>query len=413
MKKIKLNYLISRCGLLILFFIIGLSSCQKSEELQDTLKENFVNSNSAEDLVGELYFPENDGDSQSTKASSSHLKKVESITCVPGENGNTVYYIINYENGGFLILSADNRIHPVLAFSASSNFPVESGNTLPNGLVEWLFDKKEEVEDVRRLNQKQTEKLKKAWTAPAIQNFISGEDFRRAPDPDTDPITDPDDPDCPENTLTIVGPLINTTWGQGDGYNDLIPVTGCSNYLNGRAPTGCVATAMAQIMRYHEYPSNYDWGLMPNTSGSNATAQLMLDIGYAVGMDWGCGGSSADTEDEVASSFRNDFGYSSASYADFNHSTVQQQLRWNRPVILRGGRNTGWWIFGVYSDGHAWVCDGYREYRMCMSTSLFLHMNWGWGIWYNYLNGWYAFNNWNPGDNTFNYKKGMVYNIAP
>jgi hypothetical protein len=70
-------------------------------------------------------------------------------------------------------------------------------------------------------------------------------------------------------------------------------------------------------------------------------------------MDWGCDGSSASTEDEVASSFRNDFGYSTASYADYNHTTVQQQLRWNRPVILKGGRNTGWWIFGVYSDGHA------------------------------------------------------------
>jgi hypothetical protein len=40
-------------------------------------------------------------------------------------------------------------------------------------------------------------------------------------------------------------------------------------------------------------------------------------------------------------------------------------------------------------------------------------MNWGWGRTYDYLNGWYAFDNWNPDDYTFNYKKGMVYNIAP
>ena len=176
---------------------------------------------------------------------------------------------------------------------------------------------------------------------------------------------------------------------------------------------------MAQIMNFHEFPNNYNWDNMPDLWGTSETARLMRDIGDAVDMNWGCNSSGADTQDEVASSFRNDFGYSSASYAGFNRETVKQQLRWNRPEILRGGRKSGWWIFATYKDGHAWVCDGYRSstiYSEDCSMAwgyLYLHMNWGWGWSSNGLNGWYAYNNWNPGNHTFNYKRGMVYNIKP
>jgi hypothetical protein len=145
----------------------------------------------------------------------------------------------------------------------------------------------------------------------------------------------------------------------------ILPPEPCDG--DGRAPTGCVATAMAQVMKYHEFPNNYNWDNMPDLWGTMETARLMRDVGDAVNMDWGCDGSGADTKDEVASSFRNDFGYSSASYSGFNRDIVKQQLRWNRPVILRGGRKSGW----------------------------------------------YAYNNWNPGDHTFNYNRGMVYNIKP
>ncbi len=105
--------------------------------------------------------------------------------------------------------------------------------------------------------------------------------------------------------------------------------------------------------------------------------------------------------------------YRLESLRGFNRDIVKQQLRWNRPVILRGGRKSGWWIFATYSDGHAWVCDGYRSSFDCETGTgyLYLHMNWGWSS--NRLNGWYAYNNWNPGDHTFNYKRGMVYNIKP
>ena len=155
---------------------------------------------------------------------------------------------------------------------------------------------------------------------------------------------------------------------------------------------------------------------MPNNSGSTETARLMRDIGNSVGMSYSCNGSSADTKGRVASAFTSSFGYSSARYADYNSSTVIQQIRNNRPVILRGGRKSGWWIFSSYADGHAWVCDGYR-YSLIYSDDCqtawgysYFHMNWGWNSTYN---GWFSLNNWNPGDYTFNYKRGMVYDIIP
>ena len=155
---------------------------------------------------------------------------------------------------------------------------------------------------------------------------------------------------------------------------------------------------------------------MPDLESSIETARLMRDVGSAVHMDYGCNGSSANSKDEIASSFRNDFGYSSASYyTGFNAETVKRELNRNRPVILRGGRKSGWWIFATYKDGHAWVCDGYRSsliYNEDCSMGwgyLYLHMNWGWNN--GDVNGYFSFNNWNPENLTFNYKKGMVYNI--
>lgn len=173
---------------------------------------------------------------------------------------------------------------------------------------------------------------------------------------------------------------------------------------------------MAQIMKYHQYPASYNWDAMPNTSGSSETSRLMRDIGTSVNMDYSCNGSGADTENEVAASFKNDFNYTSATYSDYDSEVVKQQLRGNKPVILRGGRESGWWIFVTYKDGHAWISDGYltslvySEDCSMAWESLYFHMNWGWS---GELNGWFTHLNWNPGDHTFNYKKGMVYNIKP
>lgn len=168
---------------------------------------------------------------------------------------------------------------------------------------------------------------------------------------------------------------------------------------------------------------------MANNYSTPETARLMKNIGYAVNMDYGCDGSSAITEQKAPPAFTNNFGYASANYYSYNYNTVESEIRSNHPVILTGGSNGGWWIFGSYEEGHAWVCDGlqvgrYYECRETMTpfspnpiltkqitfTTLYFNMNWGWGGNYN---GYYAYNNFNPGSYTFNYQPGMVVNIRP
>jgi hypothetical protein len=216
-----------------------------------------------------------------------------------------------------------------------------------------------------------------------------------------------------ENSQTIVGPLLSTTWGQTGTYNDLVQNENCNT---GTPPTGCVATAMAQIMNYHEFPNNYNWADMPDNRGTLETASLMRDIGQAVNMEYTCSSSGAHMED-ATSAFSRDFGYQNASFGGYNHSTVKQQLGWGRPVMLSGYRTKEKKCFlffcsTTYKNGHAWVCDGYRSTFYCETGTSYLHlyMNSGWD---GNLNGWFAYNRWNPGTRDYQYKKEMIYNIRP
>ncbi|MRG45266.1 hypothetical protein GFS24_09075 [Chitinophaga sp. SYP-B3965] len=331
------------------------------------------------------------------------------------------FYIINFEGGGFTIVAGDDRVHPILAYSATDAFPLDSTKRFPAGLVEWLAGTDELVSNVRRENKPQPKKLKATWEKMNNQSkVLSGARLQFPP--------------CyyEGETYTIIetwGPYLATTWSQGVGFNDNLSYMGCSSYSNGKPPTGCVATAMAQVMAYHQRPTYFSWASMPNGWGSSATAALMADIGSKVSMDYGCDGSGAETED-AAGAFTGGYGYASASWGNYESSTTYYELYNGRPVILSGGRKDKWLFFNVYADGHAWVCDGanYIESYICDTWEddgdpytdeyqwlynyqfMSLHMNWGWGGSYN---GYYNYDNFNPGTNTFNYKRGMVYNIHP
>ncbi len=211
-------------------------------------------------------------------------KYVNSIVPVSGSNDNTAScYVVNYEHGGFMVMSADNRIAPILVFSESGELPLNE--ELPDGLVEWLEETSSYVEEVKKSDLKQSGNVKDAWAPQAIQRAIS------IGDPNIDGIDK--NGEC-TSTYKVVEPLLKTTWGQGVGYNDLIyinPLMGkCTAYSNGKPPVGCVAVAMAQIMKYHQHPKSYDWSAMPDYTGSNETARLMADIGSKVKMKYGCEG---------------------------------------------------------------------------------------------------------------------------
>ncbi len=330
-------------------------------------------------------------------------REVKSILGVPDENNIAAFYIINYKNGGFVILAGDRRSKPILAFSETHHFKLNA-QYYPSGLVGWLYGMKEKMERIREENAEFDEGIRQLWSHLGNKNAYIVPSNR---EPDIGEVcTRTSSPRSIQK-----GPFLSTSWGQSCGYNSLLPQMDCHPDDCSRAFTGCLATAMAQVMKYYQYPKSYDWSNMPNTYGTHSTAVLMRDIGIAVRMKYKCSGSGADIEDEGVSSFRNDFGYSSASFSGYDCEKVKRELDNNSPVILRGGRKSGWWIFSQYKDGHAWVCDGYLEIIYpCWVTTLHLHMNWGWG---GRCNGWYAFNDFNPGKYTFNYKRKMIYNIEP
>lgn len=324
-------------------------------------------------------------------------KKVKGTETFEDTDGEPAFFIVQFEPDGFVIVSGNKEITPILAFSENGFFSVNSQNV---GLTEWLEFRKVKsklLKDDKK--NKIPKKVKEQWDA--------------LPPP-------PHEEDETVSGGTVaeqMGPYLTTNWGQGNGYNDQVPFMSCASPTNGHAPTGCVATATAQIMRYWQHPTTYSWTSMPNNSGSSETARLMSDIGDEIDMDYACGGSGAYTSD-ARDALVNDFSYSStASYIDYNTDLVRANLNAQNPLIFRGTGNDG---------GHAWVCDGYRrnktttihnhgtiyEYETYTYSPLFLHMNWGWGL-LSGTNAWYLYNDFTPGTFNFNTGRKMIVNIHP
>lgn len=214
-----------------------------------------------------------------------------------------------------------------------------------------------------------------------------------------------------------VDPLLSTHWDQDYPYNDL-----CPEYEAGKkSATGCVATAMAQVMAYWQYPADrFDFSnMLPDYAtlqGQNATpeqiqavAELMLTCGESIQMTYDKS-SSAETN-QIPVALAGQFGYNpGARYLLRRHMNyaewaelLRNELRQGRPVIYRGQSS---------SVGHCFVLDGFNEEG-------YFHVNWGWG---GTSDGWYRFTMLTPpnlgtgGGNSsdgYNNNQGMLLGIAP
>ncbi|MFI5139318.1 MAG: C10 family peptidase [Sphingobacteriales bacterium] len=357
-------------------------------------------------------------------------KQILDSLAVP-DNINPSYYIFNYVGGGYVIMPADKRVEPVLSYSNDGYFP-HSG-TLPAGLVNWLSVNHKNMQILRKdTTLKQPARVARLWSEFETANtgiIRAGAIIRKALPPP---------PPCQDTWSSYtVGPLLKTTWGQGQPYNYLCPA---GAYSNGHTPTGCVATAMAQLMYYWKAPARYNWSIMPLTTnynlitypGNQDVAQLMLDIGTSVSMLYHDSGSYPAPFNLVpprigpitsSAALKNNFGYRSATDASYNYLNVISNLDAGEPVLL-GGTNDNttilFWSFGA--DGHEWVCDGYQQINfigcpgepVLGESWLYLDMNWGWdGL----SNAWYDFNYWSVFDGTsqknWQYNQVMSYNIHP
>lgn len=178
-----------------------------------------------------------------------------------------------------------------------------------------------------------------------------------------------------------VSPLLGEIkWNQEEPYNLDCPVVSgtdlVGNPVERRAPAGCVPTAVGQIMRYHMFPSDYDWNLMlPDYGAVEASdmqkkevARLMYDIGRGVGARYDVFSTSAYGVNVLP--YLTTLGYSAmATYREYEKSNpaawepiILEELKAGRPVYMDG----------VGSNGHAFICDG-------NDADGYLHINWGWG----------------------------------
>ncbi len=312
-------------------------------------------------------------------------------------------YVLTFEGGGFVIVPDDDHTRPVLGYSRNSDTPDPSAHPALSG---WLADYSELV--VWASKREIKPEIKKLWaTFEEEENNLP----RR-------------------RDTTAVEPLLSTTWNQDWPYNELCPVDSRALYnAMGHAFAGCTATAMAQVMKYYNYPSQgvgaygytpqenpqygeltanfggttYQWSSMPNSiSFSNLpVATLIYHCGISVDMDYGPDGSGASTWDAMYSlvqyfkysdSIRE---YSKSSFSDSNwKDLLKNELNNNRPMIY-SGRST---------SGHSFNCDGY-EYRD------YFHMNWGWG---GHYDGYFSLDDLTPdSDSNYTYSQQAVVYILP
>lgn len=292
--------------------------------------------------------------------------------------GYSEFFIFNNENGkGFVIIAADDCVTPILAYSYDNNFVTDN---LPLNLKDWLDGYAEQIRMAVDMKMPATDEISTDWKCLREQKNL------------------------PIKSETQVYPLIATTWNQSPYYNALCPFD--YTYYE-QTVTGCVATAMAQIMKYWSYPEHgfgshsyipqnhpeygtlyadfssttYQWSAMPNnvTSNNTAVATLMYHCGVAVEMNYGINGSpdygsSAQTCGSFPSAeqaYKTFFDYKNTLHgvvkSNYTPSqwvnVLKTELNAARPIHYRGSGSQG---------GHSFICDGYNN------SNLF-HFNWGWG----------------------------------
>ena len=328
--------------------------------------------------------------------------------------GFTQFYLMQNERGeGFVIVASDDRAMPVLGYSDHGTIDAA---TMPDNFRMWLQIYEEEISAAVQAQLPQSAETAAQWAALSAGTSL------------------------PARATTAVSPLLSTTWDQGSPYNSLCPGSGWN-----KCPTGCVATAMAQVMKYWSYPqkgcgshsytctsynnqtlsadfgnTTYNWSSMPNnvTSSNTAVATLMFHCGVAVEMQYTTSGSGAQTLDpygnnypSAEAAFKCYFGYNSTLKGKrkdgFDESEwinmLKVELDAGRPVMYSGFDED-------LTDGHAFVCDGYN-------SSNYFHFNWGWS---GSNDGYFAVSSLNPGSGgwgsthyDFSYAQQALFGVEP
>ena len=290
------------------------------------------------------------------------------------------FYVFNMtDKGGFVIVSNESETTPILGYSETGSIELDP-DKMPENMRNWLQGYADEIAWLQK--QENYGKIVKKSVNKARTRAVAKENIT--------------------NTILL------TRWNQRAPYNNQ-----CPDYSSGnRSVTGCVATAMAQVMKYHEWPNyqekpndqshlqpipayttdsykisllslpavyKFDWANMLtsysgdyNDTEATAVATLMKYCGYSVEMDYGP--SSGSNSINVADALKSYYDYMSTttcitrSFYTYDKwvEIIYDELAHNRPVVY-GGQSSG--------GGHEFVCDGYKYEN---GTDYF-HINWGWG----------------------------------
>lgn len=346
------------------------------------------------------------------------------------------YYVYENANGeGWVMVAANDVAHPILAYSYTGTFRTDNQ---PANLKVWLRGYDRQITRAAQdENYVANEQVQNEWKT-----------LRKGANP--------------VKAAVVVSPLIKTGWDQDSPYWN-----SCPQKSGSRCYTGCVATAMAQVMNYHQWPkkgtgshtikgtsysanfgsTTYDWDNMLNSySGSSTSAQktavatLMYHCGVAVDMSYGTaaeGGSGAYTIDYngywsshgtmcAETALTQFFGYKSSTIKGYYRdgspedgmkswtksewiAMLKEELDAQRPIMYAGAG---------YEDpsdpdtgyGHSFVCDGY-------DSSDKFHFNWGWS---NSCDGYYDVDALEPsepgsggGNGEYNLEQDVIIGIVP
>ncbi len=316
------------------------------------------------------------------------------ISPLTPENQQTLHYI-NLSPEGWLLVSADDRVTPVLGFSFTGRFDANIAGDL--NVSQWIRGYCKVIEHIlaekslkRNMLWDGTDQLNKLKSAVAI----------------------------------TVDPLIQVNWNQDAGWNRFCPEDEAGP--GGHAYCGCVGVSMAQAMSVYQYPlkgkgtysyshpdygsiivhfdsePEYAWDSMAVDTPDNHNARLLYHTAVTVSMNFGPDASGSFTS-RIPKALINYFGYYKsakrvARYANLDEwiQLLGNELLAGRPVIYSGDGDNG-------EPGHAFDIDGVTNDR-------YFHINWGWSGKYN---GYFTLNNLNPGSNDFSAHHEAVINIRP
>ncbi len=321
--------------------------------------------------------------------SNQSVKSIEKVKY----NGLTTSYAVHLSPKGFVLISADDKVEPIIAYSLESDY-IDS-QQWPDHLRWWMNNTNQKI--TRRINDNTAGKHK-GWEQEAY-SLKSASSIK-------------------------VDPLIKVKWDQGRNWNTFCPED--EEGPGGYAYVGCVAVSMAQAMSCYEYPTQgqgkasyvhelygsqkvnfdeeipYAWDSMPLTSANEHNARFLYHCAVTVNMDFGADGSGALTK-TASGALKNYFNYSETTKSidrveddDEWKAILIENLQNGYPIIYHGDGDDG-------QSGHAWNIDGIDE-------SGIFHLNWGWS---GSMNGYFNINNLAPGSYDFTKNQGAILGIKP